>query len=199
VHRPVIAFAAAGEGDELKGSARSIPGVHIRDLLDRVDRRAPGLILKFGGHAMAAGLSIQPARLAEFTALLQQEVLRAVQGNEFDRIIESDGPVEDGELDLGHAELLRHAGPWGQQFGEPVFDDAFEVLDWRIVGDKHLKLRLRKADSDVALDAIAFNHTDADLPGAALHAAYRLDVNEYNGRRSLQLVIEHMQALDAVT
>jgi single-stranded-DNA-specific exonuclease len=200
IHRPVIAFAQS-DSKQLKGSARSIIGVHIRDALDTVNRRNPGLIIKFGGHAMAAGLTITADALQTFAAELEKAIAEMVDDDMLHQTIETDGSIDAQTMTLANAELLRFAGPWGQHFVEPTFDDDFEVLDWRIVGGKHLKLRLKKVTDEptadvVAIDAIAFNHTDADLPaGNQLHAAYRLDVNEYNGNKRLQLIVEHIQAV----
>ncbi len=199
LHRPVIAFAQADETDtsaqrQLKGSARSIPGVHIRDAIDVVDKQHPCLIIKFGGHAMAAGLSLRADALETFSAALEQAVSDMVNEDILQQTIETDGAVDETQLNLSNAEMLRYAGPWGQHFPEPVFDDEFEVVDWRIVGEKHLKMRLRKTDGEQIIDAIAFNHTDENLPaGGKLHAAYRMDVNEYNGNKKLQLIVEHIQ------
>ena len=201
LHRPVIAFAradAADEGNtELKGSARSIPGVHIRDVLDAIDKRHPGMIIKFGGHAMAAGLSLHAARLPQFRQALEQEVREQVDDELLQQSLDSDGGLDATELCLHTAEQLRYAGPWGQHFPAPLFDDVFEVVDWRIVGEKHLKLRLRPQSGGEVIDAIAFNHSADDLPaGGSLHAAYRLDVNEYNGKKTAQLIIEHIQPVE---
>lgn len=198
VHRPVIAFADStedsGDSTAIKGSARSIPGIHIRDVLDQVDRRAPGIILKFGGHAMAAGLTLRTDALQQFETTLQQVVQELAGDAAFDRRIESDGALAADELELPVAEMLRIAGPWGQRFSEPLFDDEFGVVDWRIVGEKHLKLRLLHTASGKQVEAIAFNHLDDALPeSGVLRAAFRLDVNEYNGFRKLQLIIEHIQ------
>ena len=201
-HRPVIAFADANTntGDEhnheLKGSARSIPGLHIRDVLDSVATRHPGLIQKFGGHAMAAGLSLDKTHYADFKAAFETEVAQQLDADALENIIHSDGAIDNSEMSLQTAATLRMAGPWGQQFPEPVFDDVFEIVSWRIVGDKHLKMQLRQQDTAQTLDAIAFNHTDADLPPGCeqIRAAYRLDVNEYRGIRKLQLIVEYIEA-----
>ncbi len=202
-HRPVIAFADAdtdaGSVDsvrEIKGSARSIPGLHIRDVLDAVATRHPGLVEKFGGHAMAAGLSLQFDKLEAFKQAFVEEVERSLPDGALDKTIETDGPIASNEMNLESAELLRYAGPWGQHFPEPAFDDEFDVINWRIVGEKHLKLQLLHKSSGHEVDAIAFNTTEEALAdnGGSLRAVYRLDVNEFRGRKSLQLIVEHIEA-----
>ncbi len=196
LHRPVIAFAR-GDGGELKGSARSIPGVHIRDVLDRIASRTPGLISRFGGHAMAAGMTLPEAHLADFSAAFDAVLRELLTEEDLRGVILSDGELADSELNLQTARLLRAAGPWGQAFPEPLFDGEFELLDRRIVGQRHLRLRLKAPGCGQVLEAIAFNTTDADWPGDVqrLHLAYRLDVNEYAGRITAQLVVQHLQAL----
>jgi single-stranded-DNA-specific exonuclease len=197
VHRPVIAFAP-GTGTELKGSARSVPGLHIRDALDAVAARHPGLLVKFGGHAMAAGLALARERLAEFMAAFDAEVHRWLSDDDLQGTVQTDGELDAGDFTLELAELLRAGGPWGQAFPEPVFDGLFDVLERRIVGERHLKLMLRPTDGGRVLGAIAFNAAGHDAGAAArVHAAYRLDVNEYQGLRSAQLVIEHFVRADA--
>ena len=194
-HRPVIAFADAG-ADEIKGSARSIPGVHIRDVLDSVATRHPSLIQKFGGHAMAAGLSLKKSDFESFTQAFSQQVETSLGRNTLDKIIETDGGLRPGELCLQQAEALRLAGPWGQCFAEPLFDDEFEMLNWRIVGEKHLKCRLQHAASGDEVEAIAFNQgADVLQAGSSLYRMiYRMDVNEFRGKRSLQLIIEYIES-----
>ena len=200
-HRPVLAFANAnGDEDsvdhEIKGSARSIPGLHIRDVLDTVATLHPGLIEKFGGHAMAAGLSLKKSNYETFKVAFEAVVASQLNADTLENIIYSDGPVATAEMTMNTAAALRLAGPWGQQFPEPVFDDVFEIVNWRIVGAKHLKLALRRPEAEQMFDAIAFNHTDSDLPeGCALiRAAYRMDVNEFRGVRKLQLIVDYIEA-----
>jgi single-stranded-DNA-specific exonuclease len=195
LHRPVIAFAPAGE-DEIKGSARSVAGLHIRDALDAVAARHPGLIVKFGGHAMAAGLSLRPGDLAEFQAAFEAEVRRHLDPAELRGVIYSDGELAAEEISLDVAELLRDAGPWGQGFPEPVFDGRFEVAQRRCVGERHLKLVLRLPGTERHVDAIAFNTALEACPAerGEIRIAYRLDVNEYRGQRNPQLIIEHIVA-----
>jgi len=193
-HRPVIAFADAG-GDELKGSARSIPGVHIRDILDAIATKYPDLIQKFGGHAMAAGLSLKKSDLDQFSNAFSEQIEISLGKGSLDKVIETDGGLQTGELSLQLAETLRFAGPWGQCFSEPLFDDKFDVLDWRIVAEKHLKLKLRHNVSGEQVEAIAFNQ-DAEVLDAgetAIRMIYRMDVNEFRGRKTVQLIIQHIE------
>jgi single-stranded-DNA-specific exonuclease len=196
VHRPVIAFAREDE-HHLKGSARSIPGVHVRDVLDAVAAHHPGLVVKFGGHAMAAGLSIQAAELERFREAFDGELRRLLGEPDLENVLWTDGALPPGELGLGLARTLRDAGPWGQAFPEPVFDGEFQVLSRRIVGERHLKLRLSASDGAPALDAIAFGQTDDGWSGSnpRIRAAYRLDVNEWQGVESAQLVLEWMEVI----
>jgi single-stranded-DNA-specific exonuclease len=190
-HRPVIAFADAGDG-ELKGSARSIPGLHIRDTLDAIATKHPGLITKFGGHAMAAGLSLRQERYDDFRLAFEREVAASLSADELREVLETDGAVPPREMNIETAELIKAAGPWGQHFPEPVFDDDFEILSWKIVGEKHLKMQLRQPDGD-PVDAIAFNTLVEDLPStASVCAAYRMDVNAFRNRRSLQLIVSYI-------
>ena len=195
VRRPVIAFADAGAG-ELRGSARSVTGVHIRDVLDAVATRHPGLLGRFGGHAMAAGLTLSRDRLDEFAAAFDAEVARWQAGGTLADRIETDGPLETGEISLATAEALRAAGPWGQAFPEPTFDQRFRILRTRTVGERHLKMWVEVPAAGRRFDAIAFNFfqgRDAaqPLPEEAL-LVYRLDVNEYAGERRLQLLVDHL-------
>jgi single-stranded-DNA-specific exonuclease len=191
-HRPVIVFAAENS-KMLKGSARSIPGVHMRDLLDAIATRHPGLITKFGGHAMAAGMSLPRSNFAKFRELFDHFVREQVDEQQLRGYLLSDGLLPKEELTLDHARMLRDAGPWGQGFPEPLFDDRFIVLDQRIVGDNHLKLKLAPEQyQEVRLEAIAFNQADTHslMTGQLIQAAYRLDINAYMGRESLQLIIQ---------
>lgn len=195
-HRPVFAFAAASE-TELKGSARSIPGLNIRDVLAAVDKDNPGLINKFGGHAMAAGLSLHPNALSAFRRALVSEVNKHIDISHCQGELLSDGVLQAHELNLELAHTLQSAGPWGQQFPEPLFDNVFDILDQRIVGQDHLKLTLSHQGARQPLDAIVFNFDKKQWPNhraRTLHAAYKLDINEYNGRTRLQLLIVSMNA-----
>ncbi len=193
-HRPVIVFARTAEG-QLKGSGRSIKGLHIRDALDAVATRHPGLIIKFGGHAMAAGLSIAEADYVQFSEAFDHEVRAHLAEDDLQGVIFSDGELQATDFSLEMAETLRFAGPWGQHFPEPVFDGMFEIKHKRIVGEKHLKLSLLPQGGDREIDAIAFNMTDADWPAHIdmVRIAYRLDVNLFRGNKSLQLMIEHIE------
>ncbi|MCE9685614.1 single-stranded-DNA-specific exonuclease RecJ [Shewanella sp. AS16] len=196
-HRPVIAFADAGNG-EIKGSARSIKGLHMRDLLELINGRHPGLILKFGGHAMAAGLSLKQARFDEFAAAFDQATHELLQPEQLTGQLLSDGELPAELLTLETAELLRGAGPWGQAFEEPLFDGYFTLVQQRLVGERHLKLVLETECGSLMLDGIAFN-VDLNLwPDATVRRvrlAYKLDVNEFRGNRSLQLMVEQLQAM----
>ena len=184
LHRPVIAFAAGNAG-ELKGSGRSIPGLHLRDALDLVAKRAPGLILRFGGHAAAAGLSIRSEGLAQFRELFERTVRGLLAAFDLARNLETDGPLESAYMNLDTLRLLERE-VWGQGFPQPLFCDRFAVASQRVVADKHLKLRLQKDGK--SFDAIRFN---SPAPaGAAIRAAYRLALNEYNGVQSVQLIVE---------
>ena len=184
-HRPTIAFAHGNPG-ELKGSGRSIPGLHLRDALDLVSKRQPQLILKFGGHAMAAGLSIPEQALEDFQEAFEQAVRESLTPDALVRNVATDGTLETHEFSLDMARTLQ-AQVWGQGFPEPLFEDEFRVLSQRLVGEKHLKLKL--ASSAGSFDAIRFFHADA-APDT-VHAVYSLGVNEYNGSESLQLIVRH--------
>ncbi|OGT68790.1 MAG: single-stranded-DNA-specific exonuclease RecJ [Gammaproteobacteria bacterium RIFCSPHIGHO2_12_FULL_45_9] len=194
-HRPVIAFALADEsGEWLKGSARSIPGFHIRDALARLATQYAWLE-KFGGHAMAAGLSLRTADLPAFSSAFATDVEQMLGPQGISPVWDSDGALAHHELTLPTAELLQSAGPFGQGFPEPLFDGVFEVLDQRLVGQRHLKLRLLPEDSNYPIDAIAFNIDDTEWPNARcrrVQAVYRLAVQSYQGRRSVQLVVEQL-------
>ena len=196
LHRPVIAFAPSGEGT-IKGSARSIKGLHIRDALDSVAAKHPQLIHKFGGHAMAAGMTINEDKFDIFAAAFNMEVARHLSPEDLHGTIYSDGELPGQDINLQLAESLRKAGPGGQGFPEPVFDGVFEVVNRRIVGEKHLKLLLRPPGNSDTVDAIAFNTVDTEWPTevAQVQLAYRLDVNEFNHQRNTQLIVEHVEPL----
>ena len=196
-HRPVIAFADAGNG-EIKGSARSIKGLHMRDLLELVNSRHPGLISKFGGHAMAAGLTLKSGGFATFAKAYDDAVRELLKPEQLTGELWSDGELTPTELTLEIAQLLRNAGPWGQSFEEPLFDGYFKIIQQRIVGERHLKLVLETPCSTVMLDAIAFNvdlHTWPDATIQHARIVYKLDVNEYRGNFTLQLMVEQIEPM----
>ena len=205
-NRPVIAFAEASrdespaeKGVELKGSARSIKGFHIRDALDAVACHHPGLITRFGGHAMAAGLSLDKSRLTEFTKAFEGEAARMLSEEQLTATLFSDGEIETAWFSMEIAEQLEQAGPWGQEFPEPLFDGSFEIVQFRVVGEKHLKMSLSPIGSPVCtVDAIAFNVETELWPNddtREIEIFYRMEVNEFRGNRSLQLVVERILSL----
>ena len=196
VQCPVIAFARESDG-MLKGSGRSIDGVHMRDVLANIANRHPELIRRFGGHAMAAGLSLEEGRFAEFTRLFEEEVARVLPAAARASILLSDGALGEGDFTIEIAELLKRSGPWGQAFPEPIFDGEFDLLGCRTVADRHLKFTLAIPARPTPIDAIAFNRADSlDAPdGGRVHVAYRIDLNEYRGRRSVQLIVEELAPL----
>ncbi len=199
VKRPVAALAPADGANpdgEWKGSFRSVDGVHIRDVLARVDALNPGLILKFGGHAMAAGMSIDAGNISNFSDAFDHVLREMTAGKDWQQVVMSDGELAEHEFSLEVAEQLRYASPWGNAFSAPLFDGYFEVCDARIVGDTHAKLVLRPRESDDSFDAICFGYLrdHEHLPRGIVHAAYRLDVNHYQGMKKVQLMVEHIIA-----
>ena len=202
LHRPVIAFARA-EGGQIKGSARSIAGLHIRDALDAVAAREPELLNKFGGHAMAAGMSLDEDKFERFQQAFDQEVRRQLSAEQLQARIETDGTMQASEMNLQTAQQLRDGGPWGQLFAEPLFDGEFELVQQRIVGERHLKLVLAPVEqggvngSGFCIDAIAFN-VDLDIwPSQAQRArvVFKLDINEFRGRVTPQLMVDYLEPL----
>jgi len=195
VRRPVIAFARNADGT-LRGSARSVPGVHIRDVLDGIAARHPELINRFGGHAMAAGLTIEEANLDAFARAFDEEVTRWRDPSIPANRVQTDGELSSDEIALETAQALRDGGPWGQAFPEPCFDGVFAIKNARVVGEKHLKMWVTTADQSRAFDAIAFNFKGSDgtctLPDGDVRLVYRLDINEYKGERRLQLLVDHV-------
>lgn len=198
LHRPVIAFARAEDGS-LRGSARSVAGVNIRDALERIATRSPELIDKFGGHAMAAGLGLREENLPAFRIAFAAEIAARADRDSLTGIIYSDGELSAAELCIDTAEALRSAGPWGQGFPEPVFDGGFKVFDARVVGGRHMKMRLKPPECDAeAIDAIAFGYLGGSAAqgalkqGTAIQVAYRLEVNEYRGAARIQLNCQHL-------
>ncbi len=193
-HRPTIAFADAGEG-MLKGSARSVPGFHVRDALDAVASRHPGLISKFGGHAMAAGLSLPAEHFETFAKAFDDEVRRQLCEDDLTGRLLSDGVLSIDEFNLPLARELRNAGPWGQHFPEPLFHGAFQLVQQRIVGERHLKVVLKSECGSLQLDGIAFGVDREVWPNPTVRwveLAYKLDVNEFRGQESVQLLISHL-------
>lgn len=194
-HRPTIAFAAAGEG-LLKGSARSVQGFHVRDALEAVNARHPGLMSKFGGHAMAAGLTLAEADFPRFAEAFDLEVRRQLQAEDLTGRLLSDGPLAVEEFHLELARALRHAGPWGQHFPEPLFHGVFQLVEQRIVGERHLKVVLKSECGTLKLDGIAFGVDREVWPNPTVRwveLAYKLDVNEYRGQETVQLLIAHIE------
>jgi single-stranded-DNA-specific exonuclease len=189
---------ARADVHSLKGSARSVEGVHIRDVLAAIASRQPGLLEKFGGHAMAAGLSLPAAHLSAFTAAFDAEVRRWLSPDAIDGVVHSDGELQPEELTLEIAHVLRSSGPWGQMFPEPLFDGHFEVRSVKVLAERHLKLAVRHGAG--CYEAIAFRHFDRDdapviAADSRVELAYRLDVNRYQGLERLQLVVEHLRLL----
>ncbi|KAA1049122.1 single-stranded-DNA-specific exonuclease RecJ [Pseudocitrobacter sp. 73] len=193
-HRPVIAFAPAGDG-MLKGSGRSIQGLHMRDALERLDTLYPGLMVKFGGHAMAAGLSLEETKFDEFQQRFGELVTEWLDPALLQGEILSDGELSPQEMTLDVAQMLREAGPWGQMFPEPLFDGHFRLLQQRIVGERHLKVMVEPVGGGPLLDGIAFNVDTACWPDNGVREvklAYKLDINEFRGNRSVQLIIDNI-------
>jgi single-stranded-DNA-specific exonuclease len=202
-HRPSIVFAGTSDDNaadnldqstEVKGSARSIPGLHIRDLLEHIDTQHPNIIIKFGGHAMAAGLSITEGDFVKFQQLFNQYAEQWLSSDDLKGTLSSDGELPTNEMTLSFAQLLREAGPWGQNFIEPLFDDVFTLVQQRIVGQKHLKLVVEKAGQ--VFDAIAFNVDLSRWPDhktKQVHLAYRLDINEFRGKQTVQFMVEYLE------
>ncbi|MDA8257372.1 MAG: single-stranded-DNA-specific exonuclease RecJ [Betaproteobacteria bacterium] len=196
LHRPTFAFARGNAG-ELKASGRSIPGLHLRDALDRVAKRHPDLLLRFGGHAAAAGLTLHEERLAEFEAAFETVCRELLSSAQLTRTLETDGPLETGYYSLDAVRLMQQE-VWGQAFPAPLFADSFEVVSQRLLQEKHLKLKLQKANQ--RFDAIQFNFADGSASGVSnpvperIRAAFRVDINEWNGMQTVQLLLEHFEA-----
>jgi single-stranded-DNA-specific exonuclease len=196
IHRPVIAFAPAGK-DLIKGSARSIVGVHIRDVLSDIASLHPQLLSKFGGHAMAAGLSITMHDYPAFALAFDEMVAKRLATVDLEQKVFSDGELTEQEMTVEFAELLQQAGPWGQEFPEPVFDGIFDVIQSRIVGQRHLKLVLRKPKGNLLIDAIAFfmDQPENWLGLRQINAAYKLDINEFRGNRNVQFILQYLEKI----
>ncbi|MCU7904945.1 MAG: single-stranded-DNA-specific exonuclease RecJ [Candidatus Thiodiazotropha sp. (ex Epidulcina cf. delphinae)] len=192
-HRPVIAFAEGGEGI-LKGSARSINGLHMRDLLERIDTRFPGMILRFGGHAMAAGMSLSAEAFPRFKHAFEQQAAERLEPAMLEGVVLTDGELAPSDLNLTLAQVLRDGGPWGQGFPEPLFEGYFHLRRQRVVGESHLKLQLAADEGGWTIDAIAFNQPPVPDRTNRVRLAYRLDVNDYRGLKSPQLIVEYIQS-----
>ena len=194
IHRPVIAFAETGDlaPDELKGSARSLPGLHVRDVLDSIASRFPGLLVRFGGHAMAAGMSIKRVHYQRFCKAFDDEVRRVLPREALEQVILTDGGLCEDDLCLAMAERLENGGPWGQGFPEPLFHDKFALVTQRVVGEHHLKLVLKRGER--LFDAIAFRQPPLG-EATLVDAVYRLNENDYGEIPTLQLVVEHLSVL----
>ena len=193
LHRPVFAFAR-GENSEIKGSGRSISGLHLRDALDLISKRSPGLLLRFGGHAMAAGATMMEVNFPRFRELFAQIANELIAPADLTRTLETDGPLEAAYVSIKTVNLLE-SEVWGQGFPAPIFEDEFIVESQRILKEKHLKLRLRKGE--LRIDAIQFNFSTAPT-GNSIRAAYRLAINDYNGVQTPQLMIEHLENITVV-
>ena len=194
LNRPVIAFTALGDL-EMKGSARSVRGIHIREILSNISEQNPGLITRYGGHAMAAGLSITKEGYDLFSQLFADQTARFAELVESNDVVYTDGELSEEYFDIVTARLLRNAGPWGQDFVEPVFVGIFNIIDQRLVGRKHLKLTLQHPDVKKEISAICFNVNTDEWPNyrcSKIKLVYRLDVNEYNGSCNLQLIVEEI-------
>jgi single-stranded-DNA-specific exonuclease len=195
LHRPVVAFAPADEGSaDLRGSGRSIAGFHLRDALAEVDARSPGLIGRFGGHAMAAGMSLALVHLERFAAEFDAVARSRLDAALLERVLWSDGELDASQLCFEVALALRYAGPWGQAFPEPLFDNVFRLESWRAVGEAHMQLRIVIDGRGEPLEAIMFNAVECMPPPSRLRAAYHLDVDEWNGRERLRLLVRHIEA-----
>ena len=194
-NRPVLALAPSDTEGEYKGSARSVEGIHIRDVFARLEATHPNLMDKFGGHAMAAGLSIDGKKIPEFKRALESVVKEMTEGHDWEQVLLSDGELNSQEFNMEFAEQIRQLSPWGQGFPEPLFDGYFEVIDARVVGDTHAKLKLRPLVGDQHIDAICFGYLSShdSLPQGEIRAAYRLDVNEFRERKNLQLMIQYIE------
>jgi len=193
--RPVIAFARE-DGGILKGSARSISGVHVRDLLEAISSTEPGLIIRFGGHAMAAGLNLEESNFSTFTTLASQKLKELYPDADFSGAILTDGNLPANALNLKFARVLREGGPWGAGFPEPVFSGDFQIDEQRTVGENHLKLKVSPASGGNSIDAIAFNQAGPAWRGV-VQLTYRLDVNEFRGSETPQLIVDQIVAVDA--
>jgi single-stranded-DNA-specific exonuclease len=193
LHRPVVACAPADQGsEEVRASARSIRGIHVRDVLAEVDVRCPGLIDRFGGHAMAAGLTLQRASISHFSRVFDEVIRERAAAELFEAIMYTDGALEPADFTLALARELRYAMPWGQGFAEPVFENVFDVASWRVVGSSHWRLQLFMEGLEQPLQAMLFNAEAGARPPDRMRAAFQLDINDWNGRETLRLLLRHV-------
>jgi len=195
LNRPVIACAPAGEGDEVKGSGRSIAGFHLRDVLADVDAANPGLLARFGGHAMAAGLSMRRGDIERFAAAFDQAARQRLLPDQLDAVLSTDGELDAADFTLDLARQLRSAGPWGQAFPEPLFDGEFDIAGSRAIGEAHLRLKLRQSGRDALLDAVLFNAERYGPLAARVRAAFQLEIDDWDGSQSLRLLLRHVEPL----
>ena len=196
-HRPVIAFAQDQEGI-LKGSARSIEGLHMRDVLERIHSQHPEMILKFGGHAMAAGLSIKESFFPDFQKIFNQTVQDWLNEDQLQGVIWTDGELHANEFSIETAEVIKSGGPWGQAFPEPVFDGEFKIFEQRAIGQNHLKMLVEPKNGGPLLDAIAFNIDTRYYPDLSIKQAkfaYKLEINEFRGNRNVQLLVDYIEPI----
>ena len=193
-NRPVIVFAKENEG-VLKGSARSISGLHIKDVFDEIATLHPDLILTFGGHAMAAGLTIKESEYSNFSNIFNKYANQYISSDKLEDEYLTDGELSDEDFTVPLAQAIQDAGPWGQSFPEPTFAGQFKILDKRVVGENHLKLKLQSRDNSATLDAIAFNMTDTNWPPETqqIVSTYRLGINDFQGNTQVQLFLEHIE------
>jgi single-stranded-DNA-specific exonuclease len=195
LHRPTFAFApAGGDSVEVRGSGRSIEGFHLRDALVAIDTKHPGMILKFGGHAMAAGLSLLGKDLPRFSDAFDELATQWLTHDQLQNVLLSDGELRPGEITVELATQLRDGGPWGQGFPEPIFDNVFECVSWTVLKEKHFRLELRTPGMAGTVPAIWFSGNEGKGVPPLIRAAYRLGINSWKGRESLQLMIQHVEA-----
>ncbi len=194
LQRPVIACAPAEDG-MVKGSGRSIAGFHLRDALAEVDARHPGLLIRYGGHAMAAGLTMHVNGLETLSSAFDDIARQRIEPERFEAVVFSDGALGAADFNVELADQLRFAGPWGQAFPEPVFDGEFDCVEWRVVGEKHLRMKLRHVGVPYALEAVMFRGYNSSPRPNQLRAVYALEVNEWNGTRRLQLRLQQFEAI----
>lgn len=196
LHRPVLVFAPSEPGSsELRGSCRSIPGFHMRDALALADARHPGLIARFGGHAMAAGLTLESGRFETFSRTFQAIVSETLAPDLLQETILTDGPLSPEQITRDTAEMLIQAGPWGQGFPLPLFDNVFEVTGWQVLKDKHLKLQIRPVEGHTSIQAIQFNGYRGEAPPSRIRVVYELQINAFRDRRDVQALIRHIEAV----